>query len=67
MQTQQSDKPAEGFDIAGNFGDGKWRCIRTASPQTYIGNPQKTYEAAIAETWRLFDVLARLQTRAGEG
>lgn len=44
---------APGWGIAGNYGDGKWRCFREGASQTYLGYPKATANEAIAETHRL--------------
>lgn len=52
IQSITLDLP-NGFSIAGNYGDGKWRVIHQNNPQMYLGKPQDFYEQAVAEAWRL--------------
>lgn len=58
-------KPATGWDVAGNYGDGKWRAFRLEKQQTYLGDPKSSEMEAIAETHRLAALAALRESRNG--
>ena len=43
----------DGFFVTGNYGDGHWRVCHDNNPQTYLGIPQLSAEAAGQEAFRL--------------
>lgn len=56
-------KPATGWDVAGNYGDGKWRAFRLEKQQTYLGDPKSSEMEAIAETHRLAALASQQESR----
>ncbi len=56
-------KPATGWDVAGNYGDGKWRAFRLEKQQTYLGDPKSSEMEAIAETHRLAASFSQQESR----
>lgn len=46
-------KLPNGYQLAGNYGDGLWRITADGASQRYLGTPKPTEHEAIKEAWRL--------------